>query len=165
MEVEKQLYLIGGSQAFELIAESFLAAAGGWNAWIALLLQSNDSSSFCYLPEYVTPWVKRGIRGYEAFGPSPNGELELDQLACILENATGIFIGGGDTAAYRDVYCRDEVEELIRQRYESGIPVAGCSAGALVMLEDCVVHLEDGGLEVGPGIGLIGGFVIGVHFA
>lgn len=164
MEVEKQLYLIGGSQAFESIAESFLASAGGWNAWIALLLQTNDFSSFRHISEYVTPWAKHGIRGYEAFGPNPNGELELDRLACILEKATGIFIGGGDTAAYRDAYCRDEVEDLIRQRYNSGVPVAGCSAGALVMLDDCVVHLEDGGLEVGQGIGLVGGFVIDVHF-
>jgi cyanophycinase len=56
---------------------------------------------------------------------------------------------------------------MIRERHQSGIPVAGCSAGALVALEHCVLapnETDDSSVRVLDGLGLASGFVIGVHF-
>lgn len=162
----KLAFLIGGSTAYESMADEFLAAAGGPTAQIALLMQGGERWSH-YLPGYIEPWTRRGITKYYPVIPEPNGMLATDKAKEILQTATGIFIGGGHTPTYHRLYATEPIRALIQERYSQGIPVAGVSAGALLALEKCVFlanETQTKAFGIVSGLDLVKDVVIGVHF-
>lgn len=161
----RKLFLLGGSDAFDVTAAEFVPAAGGHDARITLLLQGGASSQK-HLPEYVRPWTQRGVSCYDVIVPDEHGNLNLDDIHRKLANATGIFIGGGHTATYRRLYATEPVRSILRQCYADGIPIAGCSAGALIAPTICAFYPgeSDDDSLVAEGLGLIDGLLIGVHF-
>jgi cyanophycinase len=164
--VVKLVFLIGGDVAYEAMADAFLAAAGGTSARIALLLQGGERWAQ-YLPNYTEPWTRRGITDYQPVIPEADGALNVDRTQEILQQATGIFIGGGHTPTYHRLYAAGPTGKLIRERYEQGIPIAGVSAGALLACEDCVFSVDeqpDKTLHIVSGLSLVRDLVLGVHF-
>ena len=161
----RKLFLLGGSDAFDVTAAEFVPAAGGRDARIALLLQ-NAAGAQKHLSEYVQPWIQRGVSCYDVIVPDERGNLNLDDVRVKLANASGIFIGGGHTGTYRRLYATEPVRSILRQRYADGIPVVGCSAGALIAPTICAFHPgeSDDGSLVAEGLGLIDGLIVGVHF-
>ncbi|MBI5035445.1 MAG: cyanophycinase [Chloroflexi bacterium] len=161
----RKLFLLGGSDAFDVTADEFVPAAGGRDARIALLLQGGPGTQK-HLPEYVRPWTQRSVSRYDVIMPDEYGKLNLDDVRAKLANATGIFIGGGHTGTYRRLYATEPVRSILRERYADGIPIAGCSAGALIAPTICTFHPgeSDDNSLVAEGLGLIDGLIIGVHF-
>ncbi len=162
----KLVFLIGGTDAFEPVADSFLSAAGGRAARIALLIQGGKNWGD-YVASYAEPWERRGINEVRPVVPAANGRLNLTRAGEVLRSATGIFIGGGHTPAYHRLFAADPIRALIRERHEQGVPVAGVSAGALVALQGCVLSADETRskhLEIVPGLDLVRDVVIGVHF-
>ncbi len=160
------LFLLGGSAAFEVVAEEFVPAAGGRDAMIALLLQGGAGWKK-YVPEYIQPWTQRGVSRHYPIAPDENGAWDLDAVLASLREATGIFIGGGHTPTYHQLYATEPIRNIIRERYHQGIPVAGVSAGALIAPENCVLTSDETGdaaLKVVAGLGLVNDFIVGVHF-
>lgn len=163
---QRRLYLLGGSAAFDVVAEEFVPAAGGHEATIALLLQGGSGWEK-YVPDYTGPWTRRGVAHYQVVVPDKSGAWDIDRVAAKLGEATGIFIGGGHTPTYRQLYATEPLRSIIRERYWAGIPVAGVSAGAFITLEDCVLDADELGedsLRIEAGLGLIANLVIEVHF-
>jgi cyanophycinase len=163
----KLLFLLGGSAAFEAVAEAFVPAAGGTDASIALLMQGGSNWEK-YVPEYTTPWARRGVTQTVTIVPGESGELDLDAVGRQLSEATGIFIGGGHTPTHHRLYAAEPVRTLIRERYEDGVPVAGVSAGARIALERCVLTRDETGkrfVRVVPGLDLVSDVLVGVHFS
>jgi cyanophycinase len=160
----RKLFLLGGSAAFDVTADEFVATAGGHDARIVLLLQGGVNWQK-YVPDYVRPWTQRSVSCYEVIVPDVIGNLNLNDVAAKLASATGIFIGGGHTATYRRLYATEPVRSVLHQRYANGIPIAGCSAGALIAPEICAYHPgeDDDGKFVAKGMGLISGFIVGAH--
>ncbi len=163
--MSRQLFLLGGSAAFDATANEFVPASGGRDARIALLLQGGRDWEK-YVPEYTRPWSARGVSRYDVIVPDAQGRLNLDDVVAKLESATGIFIGGGNTAIYRRVYVSDPVRAILRKRYARGIPLAGCSAGASIAPKTCAFHPgeSDGESLVAEGLGLVSDLLVGVHF-
>ena len=60
MTPPRLIFLIGGSDAYEVMADEFLAAAGGLAARIALLLPDEERLAL-RLEHYSAPWVRRGV--------------------------------------------------------------------------------------------------------
>lgn len=161
------VFLLGGSAAFDVVAAEFVPAAGGADAVIALLLQGGSDWQK-YVPEYVEPWLQRGVSRYHPIVPDENGVLDLDAIAARLREATGIFIGGGNTPTYHRLYATEPVRSLIRERHQEGVPVAGVSAGAALMPEICVLprdETSDGVLRTEEGLGLVGSLAVEFHFS
>jgi len=166
MTSPRLVFLIGGSDAYEAMADEFLAAAGGPPARIALLLQDGERLPQ-RLEHYSEPWLRRGITSIRPVFPGPDGLLDLERTAEILQWTTGIFIGGGNTPLYHRLYATGAGGALNRARYRQGVPIAGVSAGAMVVMEHCVLEpmeTPDKTLQVVPGLGLVRNLVIGVHF-
>lgn len=93
--------------------------------------------------------------------------LDPNEAAARLARATGIFIGGGPTRQYLATYGRGPVAAALRASYERGVPIAGCSAGALLMPEVCLVSPHDdneGVLRTEPGVGLMRQLLLSAHF-
>lgn len=163
--MSRQLFLLGGSAAFDVAAEEFVPASGGRSARIALLLQGGRDWQ-TYVPDYVRAWKARGASRYDVIAPDDAGRLNVDDVAAKLASATGIFIGGGRTATYRRLYATEPVRAILRERYARGVPLAGCSAGALIAPRVCAFHPgeDDAGARVVEGLGLLDDLLVAVHF-
>lgn len=159
-------FLLDGIQACEIMADEFLAAAGGQDARIALLLQGGERTRQ-YLPTYTEPWERRGVHKVDLVVPGPDGNLDFHQTTTILQTASGICIGGGQTPTYHHLYASEPISSLIRERHSQGAPFAGLSAGALLAMEICYFPAEevaDQTLHIVSGLNLVKNLVIGVHF-
>lgn len=164
--MSRQLFLLGGSAAFDVTAEEFIPASGGRAARIALLVQGGRDWQK-YVLDYTRPWKARGASRYDVIVPDDAGRLNVDDVAAKLASATGIFIGGGHTATYRRLYATEPVRGMLRERYARGVPIAGCSAGALIAPRVCAFHPgeEESGARVAEGLGLLDDLLVGAHFA
>jgi cyanophycinase len=165
---KRLLYLLGGSAAFEVSAEAFVLAAGGAEATIVLLMQGGVKSQK-YISEYTQPWIRRGVKRYHVIMPDEKGRLDFTVVTAQVREATGIFIGGGHTPTYHQLFATEPIRSLLRERYEQGLPLAGCSAGALIAPDLCVIGPEENedraSLTILPGLGLISNILLGVHFS
>jgi len=166
--VHKFLFLLGGSgnAIFDVVAEEFVPAAGGCDAAIVLLMQGGRGWKK-YVPEYIQPWIQRGVSKYHTIVPDENGILDLGAVSTKLREATGIFIAGGHTPTYHRLYTTEPIRSIIRESYYKGVPVAGCSAGALIAPEICVLPIDEtnnASLRIVNGLGLVSNVAIAVHF-
>jgi cyanophycinase len=162
----KLLYLLSSRPAFDIVAEEFVPAAGGAKASIVLLLFSNNEKTPKYVSEYAEPWLKRGIAGHSVVMPKTSGELDLEDATLKITRASGIFIGGGETERYRELFATEPIAQLIRDKYEQGTPIAGCSAGALIIMDHCLLYdYESDKLDIKPGLGLLQEPMMEVHFS
>jgi cyanophycinase len=110
--------------------------------------------------------MKQGIADYSVVMPNTSGELDLEDATQKISSASGIFIGGGETERYHDLFATEPIAQLIRDKYEQGVPVAGCSAGALIAMEHCLLYnYESDKLDIKPGLGLLREPVIEVHYS
>ncbi len=170
---------------FESVSSMFAEAAGGGAAKIALLLQGGPDWEE-YVPRYRDPWLRLGVAEVVPIAPVGDTTELGAQVLGHLRDCSGIFMGGGDTRRYREAYVVGEAGAIIRERYQSGVPYGGLSAGALVVPEwvpwgsqvttpgsEHLVRTEfyldpyqDGDVELrlSEGLGLLRDCVIEVHF-
>jgi cyanophycinase len=166
MAEQRYLFLLGGSAAYPDVADDFVMASGGMSAHIAVLVQSQAGWEK-YQTEITSPWVQRGVTHVTPIFPSQDGTLNEVNAAAILQEATGVFIGGGHTPTYHRLFGAGTMRQLLRTRYFEGIPLAGISAGAVLLLEHCQLTQDETGakeLQVVEGLGLLPDVVVGVHF-
>ena len=78
----------------------------------------------------------------------------LEQLG----RAAAIYLCGGDPGAAQAVLVDTPAAEVLRSAYRGGVPVAGSSAGAMVLGEDCLLPGQDFALR--PGLGLFPAVVV-----
>lgn len=87
-----------------------------------------------------------------------------------IEQATGIFITGGNQLRLTTLIGGTPVAKLIRTQNAEGVHVAGTSAGASVISEHMIAFGEEGSspiagsVRLAPGFGLTNRFIIDQHF-
>lgn len=166
--MKTQLFLLGGSAAYEVYADDFVEAAGGCSATIAVLAQTRAGWEK-HRVEITQPWLDRGVSCFTPIVPDDEiGVVDHKSALMVLSNATGVFISGGHTPTYHQLYVTDPIGAILRERHQDGIPIAGVSAGALISSEICQLTHDEAGagdLRVVQGLCLVSGFVIGVHFS
>ncbi|MEH7236727.1 Type 1 glutamine amidotransferase-like domain-containing protein [Bacillus sp. JJ1562] len=162
---ESHLFLFGGGPPFNSsLGERFADLAGNNVARIAILFLERPGWQE-YMPSYTKVLEDNGVHEFYYFALS---EKPTQEQLGKLEKCTGIIIGGGVTELYRDNIVDTPVGEIIQERYNDGVPIAGFSAGALVSCEHCVISPEDTLQKEQlylPGLGLIKNCVISVHFS
>jgi len=184
----KRVFLFGDmADNFEANSVSFVEAAGGGSARIALFLIGGPGWER-YVPRYRDPWMHLGAAEVCPIVPvEGTTQLSDDGLAC-LRFCSGIFIGGGDTRQYHSIYACPEVAAIIRERHEASVPFGGASAGALIAPDACIIwgskvtaaaneffirpksHFDpakdgDVKLKVGKGLGLLQDCIVETHFS
>ena len=164
--VVRKLFLMGGIAAVSITAKTFVSLSGGKDSLIVLLLQGGAFWEK-HLPAYLQPLNCYEMGRYETIVPDEHGNLDLKSALSILRGATGILIGGGDTATYLRLYAQDSIRSLIHERYVEGVPVAGVSAGALISQSACFFAGEDDreDIEAREGLGLLEDHLVCVHFS
>ena len=63
-------------------------------------------------------------------------EVDLEKMKAKFEKADMIYVGGGDTVFMLESWKKTGLLPLIKDAYERGVIIAGCSAGAICWFED-----------------------------
>ena len=120
-------------------------------------------------PEYTKLFRSMGAKSMCVPIESREDCFETETLR-ILENATGIFITGGNQLRLSTILGGTPVARRIRKLNSEGIHVAGTSAGAAIVSEHMIAGGRSGpspresGVELAPGLGLTNRAIIDQHF-
>ncbi len=94
-------------------------------------------------------------------------ELLLEEM----DNATGIFVTGGNQLRISGILGGTPVSQRLRRRNAEGIPIGGTSAGAAMMSQHMIAGGASGlspkedGVNLAPGLGLTNSAIIDQHFS
>lgn len=179
--VGMSIHLVGGGRDEERCAAVLApfvmeardaAASAGLVIALLLVLEPDDDET---IARFTSVLVAAGASADEI---RIVAIVEGDRFAVdAVEDAHGLFVGGGLTPAYHDAFV--DIGDAVRQRVAAGASYAGFSAGAAIAataalvggyrLGDVEVAPEEtgeelDGLEVRPGLGLVD-LTVDVHAA
>ena len=162
---------IGGAEEKEDrpdILSRFVALCGGADANIVVIPSASKLRDTG--PRYVSLFKGLGAGEVESLDFDTRRDAEEPNRLARIEEATGIFITGGNQLRITTLLGGTPVSRLIRQLNAGGVHVAGTSAGAAVLSEHMIAFGEEGGspragsVRLAPGLGLTNRFIIDPHF-
>ncbi len=168
-----QLIIIGGAEDKEgecQILREFIRRAGGRDAKIVIMtvatsLPGEVGSDYRYLFEKLGAEQVKIVDTEQREDTSDSGNLE------VIENATGVFFTGGDQARITNVLKNTAIDDLLHQKFEQGLVIAGTSAGAAMMPDIMIVEGEGktnprlDTVTLEPGMGFLSQVAIDQHFS
>ncbi len=168
-----QLIIIGGAEDKErecTILREFVRLSGGREAQLVVMTVATG------LPgevgaTYRDIFERFGAKRVDIVDTERREDAENSRDIEIIQQATGVFFTGGDQARITDLLKDTEIDDLLHQKFNSGLVIGGTSAGAAMMPETMIVEgdaethprLETVTLE--PGMGFLSGVAIDQHFS
>jgi cyanophycinase len=166
-----RLLIIGGGEdrcCGAGLLERFVELAGGERARITLVTTAAGIPDEVHA-EYERVFRKLGVERTRELRLRGRADADCDRAEAILRDATGVFFSGGDQSRIRALV-GSRTNDILRQRLDDGLVVAGTSAGATALGRTMILGGE--GSEVsaatvrtGPGLGLLSKVLIDMHFA
>jgi cyanophycinase len=163
------LFLIGGHEDRDGDREVLRAVARECTGGPLALITAASSDPASYLPIYRDAFAPLGIEILELRLEDRDAADHPSNLA-LLDSAGGVFISGGAQVRGAEVLRGSAVARRIQERWQSGMSVAGTSAGASLIGEWMLAHggndeSAPSSLEVERGLGLLGGTLVDQHLS
>jgi len=126
MTAVRRLFLLGDASAYAVYCRGV--------SWSPQVDVRRSSSCYCRLKPVgentksgiTQAWLdSRWSRVLSSVFPDAQVFLDTARAATLVQSATGIFMGGGNTRAYHQLYTSGQVATAIRESYARGIPIAG----------------------------------------
>ncbi|HEY9425519.1 MAG TPA: cyanophycinase [Gemmatimonadaceae bacterium] len=174
------LLIVGGGPQPEALVQRFVDLAGGaGNARIVVFAMASEDG-LAGGEEKADDLRKLGAHAINVY--ITHDQANEDSVVHLLDDATGIWFGGGDQSRLTRALGGTKVEEAIHARYRAGAVVGGTSAGAAVMSTPMITGDErhPGGARpdttdpfktiardniiTSDGFGLVDGAIIDQHF-
>lgn len=163
------LVIVGGGRLPEAITQKFLELAGGVDAPIVVLpiaagdTLQGDASGDTRLFERAGAKNVKSLRGRK------RTEVESGEFLTALENAKGVWFGGGRQWRFVDAYMGTRAEELLHGVLRRGGVIGGSSAGASIQTEYMPRGSPLGNTDVMAdgyerGLGFLAGAAVDQHF-
>ena len=168
-----QLIIIGGAEDKEgecKILREFIRRAGGREAKIAVMTVATSLPGEIGL-EYRDLFEKLGADVVDIVDTERREDASYSRNLEIIENATGVFFTGGDQARITEVLKDSEIDDLLHQKFDRGLVIAGTSAGAAMMPDIMIVEGEGetnprlDTVTLEPGMGFLSQVAIDQHFS
>lgn len=147
----------------------FLALAGGPAAArlavVPTASQLDDTGE-----RYAELFAELGAAHVDVLDVNERTDAQRDDFCTTLDEATGIFLTGGNQLRLSTILGGTPLAQCIRRRNAMGVPVAGTSAGAAIMPEHMIAGGASGatptadGVILAPGLGLTNRLVVDQHF-
>jgi len=157
------LVVVGGGPTVAAITARTLELAGGTAARVVVLPQSSA------LPDAGDTSVKMWLDA----GASDARKVLFGDVAAAraaIEQATLIWMPGGDQNRFMDAIAPTGLADVIRARHRAGVVVGGTSAGAAILSASMMTgeadlrSLASGSTELKPGLGLWPEVIVDQHF-
>jgi len=174
------LLIVGGGPQPQALVQRFVDLAGGAGKARIVIFAMASEDGLAGGEEKAEDLRKLGAQAVNLY--ITREQADQDSVAHLLDDATGIWFGGGDQVRLVRALGGTKVEEAIHARYRAGAVVAGTSAGAAVMSTPMITGDErhPGGARpdttdafktiardniiTSDGFGLIEGAIIDQHF-
>ena len=150
------------------ILRRFLEVSGGERARIAVIPTASSRADTG--ARYQRLFEELGARHADVLPYVERKDGERDEWLRTLENATGIFLTGGNQLRISTILGGTPVAKMIRRRNARGVAVGGTSAGAAILSEHMIAFGEEGSTPragaatLAPGFGLTNRVIIDQHF-
>jgi cyanophycinase len=164
--------IIGGAEdkvRKPTILKHFVALSGGPEARIAVI-PTASSLGREVVDVYDALFTRFGAARVDAVRPETREQAHDLALVKTLDEATGIFMTGGNQLKLSGVVCGTPVGDAIRRAHQRGAVIAGTSAGASIQSSHMVAFGVGGATpkqrmtQVAAGLGLVEAAVIDQHF-
>lgn len=152
----------------KVILSTFLQVSGGSKARVAILptASSIESAGERYKALFLSMGAEAAEVVYFSGRPSANDA----SLLSALDQATGIFLTGGNQLRLSALLGGTRAADIIRRRSNQGAVVAGTSAGASILSSHMVAYGASGNApkhrmaQMVAGFGLVPDIIIDQHF-
>ena len=151
------------------VLRRFLRLCGGRRARIVIIPTASS------LPDtgerYIEIFSKIGVSEAVSLPIAERADADRAEYIEQLDNATGIFMTGGNQLRLSTILGGTLVAQKVRRLNAAGIHVAGTSAGAAIMPEHMIAGGSMGlspqadGVNLAPGLGLTNSIIIDQHFS
>lgn len=150
------------------IHSKFVELSGGADAYIVVIPTASmlDTTG----QDYNRIFTNLGAGKVDFLPITQRADCDNPEFSKMLDNATGIFITGGNQLRLSAILGGTLLVTKIRRKNAAGVPVAGTSAGASIMSEHMVAggqgneNPSEGSVTLAPGIGLTNAVIIDQHF-
>ncbi len=158
------LVICGGGGLPEAVRREFVELAGGSKAKIVVIpTASGDADGPAAVRAgFLEPWTKRGVASVVLLHTRSRARADEPEFARPLDDATGVWFGGGDQSRVTEVYLGTAVERALRRVLDRGGVIGGTSAGAAIMSRVMITGGQDKA-TVGTGFGFLPGVVVNQH--
>jgi cyanophycinase len=167
-----RLLIIGGAEDRchgAALLERFVEMSGGASARIVLVTTATGTPDEVHA-DYERVFRRLGADRTLQLRVRGRSDADGPDAAKALEDATGVFVSGGDQSRLRTLV-GSRINEILRDRLTAadGLVVAGTSAGATAMGRTMILGGEGADVSAatvrtGPGLGLIPKVLIDMHF-
>jgi cyanophycinase len=166
------LMIIGGAEdklKRRTILTDFVAACGGQEARI-VVIPTASSLGDEVVEVYDALFRRLGAGEVTACRPETREEAHDPDLVKAVDEATGVFMTGGNQLKLSAVVCGTPVGDAVVRAHERGAVVGGTSAGASIQASHMVAFGTGGATpkqrmtQVAAGLGLLDTTVIDQHF-
>lgn len=170
--VQTCLLIIGGAEdkiGRATILRRFVRLAGGRNARL-VIIPSASSRAGETVETYTTAFGRLGATTVDVVNPRSRQAAAGTALVQAMDNATGVFITGGNQLKLAQLFVGTPLADAIFRAHERGAVVAGTSAGASIMSQFMISLGADGVTprqrtsQLTSGLGLLPGVIIDQHF-
>jgi len=164
--------VIGGAEdkvRDRVILDRFVSLAGGTSATIVVV---STASSFGALADERYRDLFTGLGSREVRPIQAQSRTEANDPAVVgaLEDASGIFLTGGNQLRLSSTIGGTVLARTILERFHAGAVVAGTSAGASAMSSHMIAYGSSGSTpkqrmaQIAAGIGLLPNVIVDQHF-
>jgi cyanophycinase len=165
-----RLLIIGGAEdrcCGSGVLERFVQLSGGGKAWLVLVTTATGQPRQV-LADYERVFRKLGVRHIKELPISGRADADGQAASAMLNNATGVFLSGGDQSRLQTLV-GSNINDLLRQRLGDGLIVAGTSAGATALGRTMILggngaEVSSAAVRIAPGLGLLPRVLIDMHF-
>ena len=172
-----KLFIIGGGKRPAFMIDSLIKAAGiDKEGYIVILPFASEEEDTAIL--YSTlQFTERGVDSVFFIHTDSTNNF-ADSVLKIVENASLIYITGGDQNKFMKSISGTSVGDIITKAYNKGAVISGTSAGAAVMSQKMISGnelkhpeytgiystIEANNIELTEGLGLIEHVIVDQHF-
>jgi cyanophycinase len=151
------------------VLRRFATLCGGRRARIVIIPTASGLADTG--ERYIEIFGKIGVKHAVSLPIAERADAERSEYIEQLDNATGIFITGGNQLRLSTILGGTLVAQKVRRLNAAGVHVAGTSAGAAIMPEHMIAGGSMGlspradGVNLAPGLGLTNAVIIDQHFS
>jgi len=152
----------------KIILSAFAHLAGGKSARIAIVPTASSIETAGL--RYKALFLGMGVESAEVVYIGQREDANDDATLQLVEEATGIFLTGGNQMRLSSIIGGTRFEDMVRRKNEEGVVVAGTSAGASILSAHMVAMGASGGTpklrmaQMVAGFGLIDNVILDQHF-
>ncbi len=152
-----------------IILQKFIDLCGAEKARIVIIPTASrlDETG----PNYIQVFKSLGVIEVVSLNINTREEANLAENITALEQATGIFMTGGNQLRLSTILGGTTFAQTMRRCNAAGVHIAGTSAGAAIMPEHMIAGGPTGslpnesGVTFAPGMGLINKIILDQHFS